>query len=251
MHREGWRAPIVLLHGFGSTKEDYADIARYPQFDGRPIIAFDAPGCGETECADLSALSIPFLQQTAQLVLDRYSVKRFHLVGHSMGGLTALMFAHKNRHAPLSFTNIEGNVAPEDCFLSRQISEYPSDNPAEFLKSFIERIRRTPGYSHPLYAIGLRNKVHCEAIAPIFRSMVELSDSDDLLAKFAQLPCAKMFVYGDENRSLSYLSALEDLGVELAEIEHSGHFPMYANPPALWRRISQFIDRSEQERPRQ
>jgi len=28
MTREGKRAPIVFLHGFGSTKEDYADIAR-------------------------------------------------------------------------------------------------------------------------------------------------------------------------------------------------------------------------------
>jgi pimeloyl-ACP methyl ester carboxylesterase len=54
-----------------------------------------------------------------------------------------------------------------------------------------------------------------------------------------------MFVYGDENRSLSYLATLKDQGVELAEIAHSGHFPMYANPPALWTRISEFIDRSE------
>jgi len=33
MTRKGQRTPIVFLHGFGSTKEDYADIARYPQFD--------------------------------------------------------------------------------------------------------------------------------------------------------------------------------------------------------------------------
>lgn len=28
--RAGNRAPILFLHGFGSTKEDYADIVRYP-----------------------------------------------------------------------------------------------------------------------------------------------------------------------------------------------------------------------------
>jgi 4-hydroxy-4-methyl-2-oxoglutarate aldolase len=63
--------------------------------------------------------------------------------------------------------------------------------------------------------------------------MVELSDNDDLTGKFVRLPCARMFVYGDENRSLSYLDTLKEEGVELAEIAHSGHFPMYANPPAL------------------
>jgi pimeloyl-ACP methyl ester carboxylesterase len=245
MRRDGWLTPIVLLHGFGSTKEDYADIARYQKFDGRPIIAFDAPGFGETECADLSALSIAFLQQTVESVLERCGVRRFHLVGHSMGGLTALMYADDHHDAPLSFTDIEGNVAPEDCFLSRQIVDYPSNAPTEFLDRFIERMWQTPGFSHPLYAAGLRAKVRCEAVGPIFHSMVELSDNDDLLSKFIHLPFPKMFVYGDENRSLSYLATLKDQGVELAEIAHSGHFPMYANPPALWTRISEFIDRSE------
>jgi len=38
--RGGPLAPILLLHGFGSTKEDYADIARHPAFDGRPFLAY-------------------------------------------------------------------------------------------------------------------------------------------------------------------------------------------------------------------
>ncbi len=245
MRRNGSLAPIVLLHGFGSTKEDYADMARVERFGGRPIIAFDAPGCGDTECTDLSAVSIPFLQQTLQRVLELCGVRRCHLVGHSMGGLTALMYADDHRDVPLSFTNIEGNVAPEDCFLSRQIIDYPSSTPSEFLDRFIERMWQTPGFSHPLYAVGLRTKVRIEAVGPIFRSMVGLSDNEDLMSKFIQLPFPKMFVYGDENRSLSYLATLEDDGVELAEIADSGHFPMYSNPPALWTRIGDFMERSE------
>src|ERR1700743_132870 len=93
MYRPGEKPPILFLHGFGSTKEDYADIALYPQFDGHTVIAYDAPGCGETECADLSAVSIPFLMATALQLLTHFSVNTFHLVGHSMGGLTALMLA--------------------------------------------------------------------------------------------------------------------------------------------------------------
>ena len=235
----------MFLHGFGSTKEDYADITRYPAFAGRPIIAYDAPGCGETECDDLSAVSIPFLQQTLEAVLERYGLQRFHLVGHSMGGLTALMYANDHHDAALSFIDIEGNVAAGDCFLSRQILDYPSDTPAEFLERFSERMWRAPGFSHPLYAAGLRSKVRCEAVGPIFRSMVDLSDNDDLMNKFIGIPCARMFVYGDENSSLSYLTTLEDQGVELAEIPHSAHFPMYSNPPALWARMAEFIERTE------
>ncbi len=86
-----------------------------PGFRERPFLAYDAPGCGESSCEDLSKLSIPFLVDTAKALLRKAGIERFHLVGHSMGGLTALLLAHQDRDRVLSFVDIEGNVAPEDC----------------------------------------------------------------------------------------------------------------------------------------
>jgi pimeloyl-ACP methyl ester carboxylesterase len=120
--RKGELPPIVFLHGFGSTKEDYADIIRQASLSDYPFLAYDAPGCGETYCSNLGKITIPFLVKTALAVLDHANIEQFHLFGHSMGGLTALMLAHDNPDRVLSFTNIEGNIAPEDCFLSRQSS---------------------------------------------------------------------------------------------------------------------------------
>ena len=241
MHRDGKREPIVFLHGFGSTKEDYADIVRYPAFDGHPFLAYDAPGCGETVCSDLSSISIPFLVRTALKVLEHFNIQKFHLVGHSMGGLTALILAHQHPERVLSFVDIEGNVAPEDCFLSRQIVEYPSDDPEEFFDAFIERTRYAPAYASALYAASLRCKVRAGAVRGIFESMVDLSDHGDLLAKFINLPFPKMFMYGEQNASLSYLSHLQANGVQLAEIPNCGHFPMYSNPVLMWKKISEFL----------
>lgn len=116
------RANLYFLHGFGSTKEDYADIAQYAEFNGQPFLAYDAHGCGETQCSDLNAISIPVLVETAISMANLLGFKRFHLVGHSMGGLTALMLAHSHPERVLSFVNIEGNIAAEDCFLSRRNS---------------------------------------------------------------------------------------------------------------------------------
>lgn len=249
MRREGRRPPILFLHGFGSTKEDYADLAHCPELADHAIIAYDAPGCGETQCSDLSMLSISFLRKVAEAVLAHYAVEAFHLVGHSMGGLTALMLASGGDAKVLSFTNIEGNVAPEDCFLSRQILEYRADDPAAFLEAFLQRLWQNPDLSEPLFAASLRHKVRPEAAAPIFRSMVRHSDHDPLLETFMGLDCARMFVYGERNRSLSYLGTLMRRGVQLAEIEHSGHWPMYANPLALWNRLAAFIEQAEEKQP--
>jgi pimeloyl-ACP methyl ester carboxylesterase len=233
-------APVVFLHGFGSTKEDYADFARHPAFDGRPFLAYDAPGCGQTRCADLSRVSIPFLVRTAQTVLDHLGIERFHLVGHSMGGLTALLLAGQDPGRVLSFVDIEGNLAPEDCFLSRQILTHPSGDPETFLADFADRARRSSEYSSDLYAASLRHKVRPGAVRAIFESMVEMSDRGDLLTRFLALPFSRMFMYGEQNSSLSYLPKLAANGVETAEIPHSGHWPMYANAVAMWGRIAEF-----------
>jgi pimeloyl-ACP methyl ester carboxylesterase len=241
MHRAGELAPIVFLHGFGSTKEDYADIVRYPEFSGHPVLAYDAPGCGATRCADLSKISIPFLVATAKAVLEHFGISRFHLVGHSMGGLTALMLAHEEPARVLSFTDIEGNVAPEDCFLSRQVVDYPADTADAFFDDFIERTWHSPFHSCALYAASLKHKVRAEAVRGIFTSMVHLSDHGDLMTKFLALPCPRMFMYGAQNASLSYLPTLNENGVELAEIPHCGHFPMYSNPVEMWERLGRFV----------
>jgi len=245
MQRAGNRVPVVFLHGFGSTKEDYADVAFEPAFEGRRIFAYDAPGCGETACDALSAITIPLLVATARAALDAARIDRFHLVGHSMGGLTALMLADAEPDRVLSFVDIEGNIAPEDCFLSRQILTQPADDADAFLDGFIERTRRAPDYASALYAASLRHKVRAGAVCPIFRSMVDLSDHGDLLSRFVGLPFPRMFMHGDQNAHLSYLGTLTANGVDVAPIPRCGHFPMYSNPEAMWRHIAEIQTRAE------
>ena len=240
IHRKGELEPLLFLHGFGSTKEDYADIERHAVFDGHPFIAYDAPGCGETCCSDLSQISIPFLVNTALNVIRHFNIKRFHLIGHSMGGLTALMLTHQHPDRVISFVDIEGNIAPEDCFLSRQIIEYANHDDEKFFDEFIERTRRAPTFASALYAASLRHKVRTGAVRGIFESMVDLSDKGNLMKKFLDLPCPKLFMYGEQNSSLSYLGHIQANGIQLAEIPDCGHFPMYSNPVLMWEKIAKF-----------
>lgn len=234
--------PIVFLHGFGSTKEDYVDMIYYPAFAGRAFHAFDFPGCGGSSCQDPSKASINFMVEVARQMVNYLGIRKFHLVGHSMGGLTALLLAYEERDRVLSFTDIKGNLASEDCFLSRQIMKYLADDHGIFFEDFIERTKQSSSRSSALYAASLRAKVMPEVVSPIFRSMVELSDHGDLLSKFLALRCPCMFMYGEENASLSYLPTLEKNSVRLAEISHSGHFPMYSNPVQMWCEIGSFLD---------
>ncbi len=241
LRRDGTGEPLVFLHGFGSTKEDYADVIHQYDLADRPVVAYDAPGCGASTSSDLSALSIPFLVSVATEVLDAQRIERYHLIGHSMGGLTALMLADQNPTAVASVVNIEGNLAPEDCFLSRQVISHAHGDHREFLTRFADRVGNSRYYASSLYAASLPHKVRAAAVQPIFESMVALSDDGDLLERFIALPAPKLFMFGHQNNSLSYLQHLDRNGVGLAEISDSAHFPMYSNPPEMWRRITQFV----------
>ena len=245
LRRSGTLPPLISLHGFGSTKEDYADLAIRDDFRDRPLIFWDAPGFGASTVSEPSALSIPFLVEVAVAAADALGVDRFHLSGHSMGGLTGLFLSHEHQDRVLSFMNIEGNIAPEDCFLSRQIIQYPAATPEAFARGFTERVRRRAEYGSALYAAALPLKVRDTSFQPIFTSMVALSDTEPLMDIFTGLPCPRTFIYGAQNAHLSYLTDLPKRGVELIEIPHSGHFPMYSNPPVLWAAMAAFLERHD------
>ena len=65
------------------------------------------------------------------------------------------------------------------------------------------------------------------------------------MTTFLCLPFPRMFMYGEQNSSLSYLTKLSANGTELAEIPHSAHWPMYSNPAAMWERIAEFHSRGK------
>lgn len=240
MHAPG-PEPVTFLHGFGSTKEEYADFTQFPGLAGRPFLAYDAPGFGQSTASDLTTVSIPFLVDVALAALDRLDIDRFHVVGHSMGGLTALMLAARVPDRVLSFTDIEGNLAPEDCFLSSQIVTHGDDDPTKFLSAFANRSLQSVEYSSALYGSRVLTTIDPHVVRPVFESMVDLSDNGDLLTQFTSLPIPRMFMHGQQNADLTYLPELRRRGVTVAEIEHSGHWPMYSNPPAMWTALRNFL----------
>ncbi|OJZ85045.1 hypothetical protein ASPFODRAFT_61733 [Aspergillus luchuensis CBS 106.47] len=229
LYRPGPKPAILFLHGFGSCKEDLHDLVYLPSLRDHTLIAYDAPGC-------------------AQAVLKQFHITSFYLIGHSTGALTGLMLAASlppTQYQLLAFINIEGTLSPENCFFTRSlytelVKSTPSSSPENDLQKLIAHAHSTPGYSHALYASLLPSRVRPEAVRPLVTSAVELSWKN-LLGRFLRLSCPLMYMFGDQNREVSFLSQLEMKGVELAQIPTSGHFPMYSNPAKMLRRIEGFF----------
>lgn len=86
------RPPLVLLHGSPGSKDDFALLAQLLAADGRDILAPDLPGFGASA---FPAASYDARAHAHALIawLDDIGVRRFHVLGWSMGGAVALQAA--------------------------------------------------------------------------------------------------------------------------------------------------------------
>ena len=91
----GEGVPVVCLHAIGHGAQDFAPLAAQLG-DGFQIIALDWPGQGRSDPDKVTVSAERYLTllegAVAQLGLDR-----FILIGNSIGGAAALLYAHKHR----------------------------------------------------------------------------------------------------------------------------------------------------------
>lgn len=89
-------------------------------------------------------------------------------------------------------------------------------------------------YASAVYGSRVITTVDPGVVRSVFESMIHLSDHGDLLRRFVGLPMPRMFMHGQQNSHLSYLPELRRRDIAVTEFEHSGHWPMYSNPSAMW-----------------
>ena len=121
---EGGKAdgePLVLIHGFGGDKDNWAMYA--PEVVGKyRLICPDLPGFGENTRD--SSLSYDMITQAARVrdFLDALGIDKCHIGGNSMGGFVSLRFAvdFPERLLSLTLFNNAGVVGEGESELQKQ-----------------------------------------------------------------------------------------------------------------------------------
>jgi pimeloyl-ACP methyl ester carboxylesterase len=239
--RRGRNGTVVYLHGLGCSKSDFREAFHRPELEAYTLLAFDFPGCGHSPYPENAALGIDDLVEITHLVLAALRITKAVLIGHSMGGLVGLLFAERYRAVVSGFINVEGNLAPEDCFFSRAVAQ--SDYQQFATTSFPElkrHLAQEPQIGLRLYAQNLEH-ASLRAYFELAPSLVEYSDHGNLVHRFTALSIPTLFMFGSANQQLSYLPRLKESDCEVAEITQSGHFPFHDNPLAFYRAIAAFL----------
>lgn len=85
-------ATVVLVHGLGHWTQAAWDFVGAALEPTHRIVAFDLPGFGASAKPD-RAYPLHFFASALQAVVADFSLERFTLVGHSLGGLIAALYA--------------------------------------------------------------------------------------------------------------------------------------------------------------
>ena len=113
--RSGQGEPLLLLHGWGSSRRDFTAVlpALAEHFD---VLNVDLPGAGRSRHLD-ERPTVSAITDAVERTLDAQEVDRIHVLGNSLGARVALELARRGRALSVVSIAPSGlNVLPERVF---------------------------------------------------------------------------------------------------------------------------------------
>ncbi|MGB3484657.1 MAG: alpha/beta hydrolase [Mycobacterium sp.] len=228
------RPPVVLLHGLTFDRHMWAPMVR--ELSGRRVLALDLPGHGDSlrrNSYDLNEV-VEVLHDALRIA----DVERPVMVGHSVGGLLATMYA--GNHPTRAVLNIDQPLLPGPF--------------GEYLRS-VEAVLRGP--DHLSIWVKLLAGMGTEQLAPQHRRLLRTKPRQDILLGYwkeiletspailrerraQQLTAVRGAgtAYHYVSRSVVaadyaewFLEMLPEAGITV--LPGNGHFPHVAQPAAL------------------
>lgn len=243
-YRQGQKETIVLLHGLGGAKENYYEACKSDALSEHTLIFFDNPGTGNSTYYEDFLLNVDDLTAISSVFIEQLNISNFILCGTSMGGLTTLLYLKNHgQNNVKAYINIEGNLLPEDCMFSSKVVKYDFDTFANevFPKTILD-MKANGNTGYHIIANNLQLNTNVKSYYNYSFQTVEYSATGELLKQFMALSIPKVFIYGQENNSLSYIPELIQNSVNINEISNSNHFVFYDNPKELYVVIGDFVN---------
>lgn len=231
--------PLVMVHGIGADKDNWAQIAPFLRGTGR-LIAPDLPGFGESSKPVDADYSIAAQAERLGQFLDALKLPRAHLAGNSMGGAIVLAFAklHPERVQSLWLLDPAGVGSAKESEMFRAYREDGklllfSKTPADFATVMHLAMSKQPpvpySVTHELAIAAANNyALHTR----IFRDLT--AELPHLEQDVAGLATPTLIVWGMEDRVLDP-SGAEILhqalpNSQLVLMPGIGHMPMLEAP---------------------
>jgi len=253
VERTGSGPPLLLVHGFGGAKEDFADHVD-ALAEHTAVAVFDHRGHGESDHpADEAAYSLGRLTADTLGVADALGWPRFRLLGHSMGGMVArrLVLARPERVDALVLMDTSPGPPPGvDPALVEVAVQIERSEGMAALKAVVDELDpiATPAFERllrerPGYREFCDRKWAAQSGQMWAALATEMVHQPDQLDALGGLRCPTLVLVGEEDAAflaVSEVMADRIPGAQLVVVPDAGHSPQFENPPAWFRAVDDF-----------
>jgi pimeloyl-ACP methyl ester carboxylesterase len=251
--------PLLLLHGFTGTKEDFTEWLDPLAARGWHAVAPDHRGHGASthpESEDAYSFSL-FAQDTLALA-DALGWDRFALLGHSMGGMVAQVMAitasprltalvlMDTGHGPVDGLDPDLVAAAIGIVRDKGI-DVLADLVADMSSPLDTEAHRRLRAERPGYAEFEDRKMRASSPFMYAAMSAVFLSGPDRLDDLARLPGSlpALVIVGDQDTPFigpSKRMTTAIAGASLAVIADAGHSPQFENPAGWWTALSAFLD---------
>lgn len=231
---------VVFLHGWGGSKECFAQAFSSEALKEFGICTIDLLGFGKSEKP--ADFSYDLLEQAniVALAINSLKAKKVYLVGHSMGGGIGLLAAPLIKNLAM-FIGAENNLAPNGSGAdARAIAKRPfwlfKSSTLPLLKSFLRLHRRAQMRPWARWY----DEASPLALYRSVQSLVRWSDSGKLLPLFKALP-RKAYMYGANGKRKKDVVPRLDKSITY-EVPVSGHALMTDNPDGFYTIVAKIFE---------
>jgi len=242
---------ILALHGVSSIAHAWDFVGKKLADDYR-FIAIDQRGHGDSSKPE-DGYTVDDYSNDILAFINAFSIRKLILLGHSMGGRNAIVFAakHPERVSKLIIEDF-GCGIPKSIYKAMEVlvlsnpEEFISEDEAfEHLKARSKFYRDDATWNRIRNAFfktekGLRWKYDRNAITRTLKHLYI-----DLTPYLKAIQCPTLFIRGEQSKIFPKQAALETLRLNknfhLEEISNSTHFIQDESPEELIEKIRRFL----------
>lgn len=245
----GGAPTLVLVHGFGASKEVWLRFARQLAHDFH-VIALDLPGHGDSAKPMDKNYSVPHQVSYLHDILAEMGVKAPHLVGNSMGGALAALYAARYPESVASIALFDpAGVHTHESELMQQLArgENPLivEKPGDYRRMLDFTMEQPPFLFWPISSVlaekAMANRPINEKIFNDIRADTELR----VEAVLSSIRAPALIVWGRHDRVINVENGrvFDELipDSRLVILEDVGHAPMLESPKRSAALVEDFV----------
>ncbi len=238
---------VVLLHGFLGSHQIWNSTIQSLSKSFR-VIAIDLPGHGETDCFGY-VHTMELLAKSVKAVMDSLRLKKYVIIGHSMGGYAGLAFAdmYPDNLKGLCLYHSSAYADSDEKKRDRTRSiKVVKANHKIFTTEVIKNLFATKNFKYLKDEIAFAQKIAAKTSKQsIIASLEGMKDRPhrDMILGLAHFPV--MMVIGEHDNVLPSTQLLEQADLiknkHVLYLEHDGHMGFLESPRRSNEALKKFL----------